>query len=175
MTTLTELYTAAVNAVITNAEINRAGVVDAMQIVLPQGLSNVEGNAFIDALATSYADLGIINAPTFGAWRRGVTSNGADNAINLFEALAIRIHAMPETEVVVRELTLYDLRGQRDNLNAALDKLNETIDAIEVDDSIPKIVRGLLGTALRQSRKTLHQMRVSLRDEIRNLSGDADS
>ena len=170
MTTVAEAWGAAVDAVIADNTLNRGGFVDAMQTVITQGLSNAEGNAFADAIAAEYERLGIINNASYNNLRSEIINEGADTAKALFSALATSLNAIPEVVVVIQAAGLMDLREDRDNINAGLDRLDALI-AAEPSGGVGRLVKEIL----RQGKDQLRQYRQQVRDAIQSATGDPDS
>ena len=170
MPSLGEAYKAGVDAVVADPTINRGAFVDAMQTVITRGLSNEEGNNFVDALATLYESLGIINNATYPSLRGEIANEGADVSMALFDALAVGVGSMPEAIPVINAGRLMDLREERDNINAANDRLNDLIAA-----EPPGVVGKLVKSVLRSGNQSLAEYRKRLRDEIGNATGDPDS
>ena len=170
MTTVAEAWAAGIDAVIADNTLNRSGFVDAMQTVITTGLSNSEGNAYVDAVAGVYASLGIINNATYNNLRAEIINEGADVAKNLYEALAANVFSVPEFEPVDEAAKLQDLREERDNADAAVDRLQELIDA-EPPGPIARLVRPVL----RDGKRLIVERKQAIRDEIRNITGDPDN
>ena len=169
MTTVAEAYGAAVDAVIADNTLNRAGFVDALQTVLTQGVSNAEGNAFVDALATLYNTLNQINNPTYNNLRGDIVDDGADVAKQKFAAFASSINQIPEVEPLIVAANLIDLRADRDNINNALDRLDVLRDA-EPNGTVGRLVKQVL----QQGKAQLREYRQQVRDAIQSATGDPD-
>ena len=83
-------WTAAVQA----GTVNQAAATNSLQ-TFTDGISNAEGNAWFEAVATEYNRLGLINNSTYGSLRGSV--NGAEAEANaLFDALAVAVGILPE-------------------------------------------------------------------------------
>ena len=170
MTIVQDAFNAGIDAVIADPTINRAAFVDAMQTVITSGLSNAEGNAFVDAVAAEYNRLGVINNPTYNNLRNEINNEGADTSKAMFLALGSTIGALPEFEPVALAGTLVELRDARDNADAAIDRLDDLI-AAEPPGTIGRFVKGIL----RNGKTLLRQEKQAIRDQIQNLTGDPDS
>jgi len=170
MTTTAEAYNAGIDAVIADNTLNRGGFVDAMQTVITSGLSNAEGNAFVDAIAVVYESLGIINNPTYNNLRGEIIAEGAPVSKDLFDALAVRINAMPEAVPVIQAAQLLDLRDERDQVDAAIDRADVLI-AAEPGGTVGRFIKSIL----REGKNQLRQHKQAVRDQIQNLTGDGDS
>ena len=169
MTTVAEAYDAAVDAVIADNTLNRGGFVDAMQTVIDQGMSNAEGNAFVDALAALYANLNQINNPTYNNLRGDIIDDGAAVAKEKFVALATSINQLPESEPLIIAASLIDLRADRDNINDAIDRL-EVLRQAEPSGVVGKLVKQVL----QQGKQQLREYRQQVRDAIQSATGDPD-
>lgn len=170
MTTVADAYSAGVDAVVADNTLNRGGFVDALQTVIMRGLSNAEGNAFCDAVATLYQSLNQINNPTYNNLRGDIIDDGAVVAKAKFDALAVTINALPETVPVINAARLIDLRDERDNVDAAITRADALI-AAEPRGTVGRLIKDVL----RNGKGLLRQQKQTLRDEIRNITGDPDS
>ena len=170
MPTVAEAYDAAVDAVIADNTLNRQGFVDAIQTVITQGVSNAEGNAFCDALATLYQSLNQMNNATYNNLRGDIISDSADIAKAKFVALANSINQLPETEPLVIAASLMDLRADRDDINDAIDRL-EVLRQAEPAGNVGKLVKQVL----QEGKNQLRQYRQQVRDAIQSATGDPDS
>ena len=170
MTTVADAYNAAVDAVIADNTLNRAGFVDALQTVITNGLSNQEGNDWTDALATLYQSLNQINNPTYNNLRGDIIDDGAAIAKEKFVAFATAINVLPETEPLLVAANLMDLRDDRDNINNAIDRLDVLI-AAEPNGTVGRLVKEVL----RNGKNTLREYRQQVRDAIQSATGDPDS
>ena len=169
MTTINEAWQAGIDAVVSDNTLNRGGFVDAMQTVITDGLSNAEGNDYVDAVAAEWNRLGQINNPTYNNLRGNII---ADPALHreLYDALAVNLNQLPAALPVLEAARLTELRDDRDNVNAALDRLDVLI-AAEPGGTVGRLVKD----AMRQGKTNLRQYKEQLRDEIRNITGDPDS
>ena len=170
MTIYEDAWQAGIDAVIADPTINRGAFVDAMQTVITSGLANSEGNAYVDAVAGVYESVGLINNATFNNLRNEIASEGAVTARAAFDALAVSINALPEAEPVIQAASLLQLRQDRDNTDAAIDRLQELIDN-EPAGPLRSLVRG----AIRPGKQLLQENKQAIRDQIRNLTEDPDS
>ena len=170
MPTVADAYNAAVDAVIADNTLNRAGFVDAMQTVIDRGMSNQEGNDFCDALATLYQSLNQINNPTYNNLRGDIIDDGADVAKRKFVAFATEINQLPESEPLIIAANLIELRADRDEINNAIDRL-DAISAAEPAGPVRKLVRQVL----QQGKSQLREYRQQVRDAIQSATGDPDS
>ena len=165
-----DAWQAGIDAVIADNTLNRGGFVDAMQTVITTGLSNAEGNAYVDAVAAEFNRLGIINNPTYNNLRGEIIGEGAVTARAIYDALAVSLNALPEAEPVIQAGRLQELRSDRDNVNDAITRVQEII-----DNEPAGPLRRLVREAIRPGKDLLRQHKQALRDEIRNLTGDPDS
>lgn len=169
MATIEEAYQAGIDAVVANNTLNRGGFVDALQTVITDNFSNAEGNAWVDALAAEFNRLGIINNPTYNNLRGNII---ADPVVHraLYDALAVSINALPETNPVLEAAELTRLRDDRDNADAAIDRCQALIDA-EPAGTVGRLVKEVL----RDGKRLLREYKQQLRDQIQNLTGDPNS
>lgn len=165
-----DAWEAGVQAVIADNTLNRGGFVDALQTVITQGLSNAEGNAYVDAVAVEFNRLGIINNPTYNNLRGEIINEGETTAMAQFDALAIALNGLPEAEPVIDAATLMTLRDARDNVDAAITRLDDLI-AAEPAGTVGRLVK----ETFREGKRLLRQHKQELRDQIRNITGDPDS
>lgn len=169
MSTLSDAWQAGIDAVIADNTINRQGFVDAIQTVVTQGLSNQEGNDFVDAVAAEYNRLGSINNPTFNNLRGDIISRGDVASLAFFNSVST-IQNLPETKPVEDALELMNLREERDNIDAAIDRCNVLIAA-----EPPGVVGRLVKEVLRQGKENLRGHKEEVRNQIRRITGDPDS
>lgn len=171
MTTIAEAFEAGIDAAIADPAITKAQFTDAMQTVITTGLSNAEGNAFLDAVALEYGLSGVVNEPgTFTKLRNEIVNEGAIVAKRLFNNLAVTINALPEAEPVIQAATLLDLRNERDMIDAAIDRADVLI-AAEPAGTVGRLIKDIL----REGKSQLRQHKQAIRDQIQNLTGDPDS
>lgn len=169
MTTIADVYQGGVDAVIADNTLNRAGFVDAMQLVVT-GISNAEGVAYVDALAVEYERLGIINNPTYSSLRNEIINEGAVTTLVQFESLATVLNALPEASPIIDAVSLFELRDTRDQINAAIDRCDVLI-AAEPSGKVGRLVKDVL----REGKRLLRQHKSEVRDHIQSLTGDPDS
>lgn len=171
MTTIAEAFEAGIDAVIADPTINKGAFVDAMQTVITTGLSNAEGNDFVDAVAVEYGLNGIVNEPgTYTKLRNEINNEGAAVAMRLFNNLAVAINSLPEAVPVINAAQLQDLRDERDQINDALDR-SDVLIAAEPAGTVGRLIKEVL----RNGKDLLRQHKQSLRDQIQNITGDPDS
>ena len=169
MTTVADAYQAGIDAIVADNTLNRGGFVDAMQTVITDGLSNAEGNAYVDAVAAEFNRLGQTNNPTYNNLRSNII---ADPVLHrtLYDALAVTINALPEFTPVFEASELTRLRDDRDNADLAIDRLDVLI-AAEPNGTIGRLVKDVM----REGKQQIRAYKQSVRDEIRNITGDPDS
>ena len=170
MTTIAEVWEAAVDAVIADNTLNRAGFVDALQTVITTGLSNSEGNDYVDAIAVEFERLGLINNATYNNLRGEIISEGKVTAMAQYEALAITLNALPAAVPVLEALELQNLREDRDEADNAIDRCQALIDA-EPSGAVGRLVKEVL----RDGKRQIAEYKRSVRDQIQNITGDPDS
>lgn len=169
MTDIATAWQAGIDAVVADNTLNRGGFVDALQSVITDGLSNAEGNDYVDAVATEFNRLGVINNPTYNNLRGNIIADPVLHR-NLYDALAVSLNQLPEAGPVLAAARLTELRDDRDNINAALDRCDALI-AAEPNGTVGRLVKDIL----RDGKRSLRQYKEQLRDEIRNITGDPDS
>jgi hypothetical protein len=170
MTTIRDGYEAGVDAVIADNTISRGEFVDAVQTVITSGLSNAEGNAWVDALAVEYNRLGQHNNPTYNSHRGFIISSGKTLAMDLFDAFNRNITGLPESVPVVDAAQLTLLRDERDNVDAAIDRMDVLI-ANEPGGTVGRLVK----EELRIGKQRLKNRKQAIRDAIQAITGDPDS
>ncbi len=164
-----DAYQAGIDAVVADNTLNRGGFVDAMQTVITDGLSNAEGNAYVDAVAAEFNRLGQINNPTYNNLRNNIIADPVLHR-SLWDALAVSLNALPEAEPVILAGQLTQLRDERDNVDAALTRSDDLI-AAEPGGTVGRLIKEVL----RNGKQLLRQRKQELRDQIRNITGDPDS
>ena len=169
MTDIATAWQAGIDAVVADPTINRGAFVDALQTVITDGLSNAEGNAYVDAVAAEFQRLGQINNPTYNNLRNNIASDPVTHRA-LYDALAASLNALPEAVPVLQAARLTDLRDERDNVDAAITRADDLI-AAEPAGTVGRLIKDLL----RAGKRELRQHKQTLRDEIRNITGDPDS
>jgi hypothetical protein len=170
MTTIREGYEAGVDAVIADNTISRGEFVDAVQTVITAGLSNAEGNAWVDAVAVEYNRLGQHNNPTYNSHRGFIISAGKTVAMALFAGLDRNISGLPESLPVVNAAQLTLLREERDSIDAAIDRMDVLI-AAEPGGTVGRLVKD----ELREGKQRLRQRKEAVRAAIQAITGDPDS
>ena len=169
MTTINEAYQAGIDAVVADNALNRGGFADAMRTVLTAQFSNAEATAWIDALAAEYNRLGIATQATYNRLRAHILVDPAI-AREIFDALATTVNALPESEPALNSAQLIDLRDERDQINNAIDRLDVLI-AAEPSGTVGRLVKDVM----RDGKSNLRQFKESIRDAIRNITGDPDN
>lgn len=168
MTTINEAWQAGIDAVIADNTLNRGGFTDALQTVITDGLSNAEGNAFVDAVAAEFERLGLINNPTYNNLRGNIISDPVAHKA-LFDSIGT-IPALAEANPVLLAARLTEVRDERDNINGALTRCDDLI-AAEPSGTVGRLIKDIL----RGGKRELRTYKEQLRDEIRNITGDPDS
>lgn len=164
MTTVTEAFEAGVAAVIADNTLNKAGFRDAVKTVIDQRLSNAEATAWIDALIAEYNRLGQ-NGTSYANWRNKLINDGAALSMELFDAFAVAINALPESTQPNLAVRIINLRAERDEINTSI----STVQGFKPGQT--KQVRD----ALDESVTRLQALREVVRDELRGLTGDPDT
>ena len=169
MANVRDAWEAGVDAIIADPTINRGAFVDAMQTIITQGLSNAEGNAYVDAVAAVYESIGLINNATFNNLRNEINTEGKPTSMAAFDALEPAINLDAAALPVNNAARLMELRDERDNADAAITRLDDLI-AAEPAGVVGRFVKDVL----RNGRRDVRQHKQAVRDEIRNLTGDPD-
>jgi hypothetical protein len=170
MTTTADAYQAGIDAVIADNTLNRGGFADALQTVLTARFTQAEATTWIDAIAAEYARLGVINNPTYNNLRGEIITEGSVTSRAMFEALAVTLNALDESVPAIQSAALLDLRDERDNINAAIDRCDALI-AAEPGGTVGRLVKDVL----RIGKGELRQHKQQLRDQIQNITGDPDA
>lgn len=169
MTTTAEAWQAGIDAVVADNGLNKGGAADAIRTVITSSFSNAEATGWIDAVAAEFERLGIINNPTYANLRSNVLADPVAHRA-LFDALEAGLAILPETVVAENAARLVDLREDRDNYDAAIDRLDVLITA-EPGGSVGRLVK----QHLRDGKDLFRQQKQQARELIRALTGDPDS
>lgn len=164
MTTTSEAFQAAVDAVVLNNTLNKSGFADAIRTVVAQAYTDAEAKAWIDALAILYESLGLINNPTYSSFRNKIVADPV-LCVQLFNALAVALNELPETGVINSALSLIDLRVERDEVQTSID----TLAAFKTGAT--KQVKDALQLGIDQ----LRSYKESVRAQIKAITGDPDN
>tara|TARA_R110002126_G_scaffold55928_6_gene149910 strand:+ start:11899 stop:12411 length:513 start_codon:yes stop_codon:yes gene_type:complete len=170
MSTTRDGFEAGVDAVIADNTLNRQGFVDAVQTVITSGLSNVEGNAWVDAMAIEYNRLDQINNPTYSNLRGDIISRGKATSMDLFDAFSNNITGLPESVPVIQAAQLTFLRDERDNIDSAIARFDVLI-AAEGGGTVGRLVKD----EMREAKQRLRVRKDAIRQAIGNITGDPDS
>ena len=170
MTTTRDAIEAGIDAVIADNGLNRGGFADAIRTVLTDDFGNSQATAWIDAIAAEYNRLGLINNPTYNNLRGNFIGEGKATSLELWDALSRNIGGLPESNPAERSATLVSLRDERDNIDAAIDRLQVLIDA-EPGGTVGRLVKD----ELRAGKQRLRDRKQAIRDVIQSLTGDPDS
>lgn len=165
MTTLTEAWQAGIGAVIADNGLSRAAFVDALQTVITAGFSQSEGVDFVNAVAVEYGRLAILGNGNYNNLRGDIVSRGAVTSLALFEALAVLINMLPESEPANQAIALGDLRAARDEVATSITTLQgfRTGATRQVKD------------ALNLGVNELQREKENLRSQIQSITGDPDN
>jgi len=163
MTTTSDAFQAGIDAVIADNTLNRAGFVDAIQTIITQRFSNVQGSAWIDAIAVEMNRVGSINNPTYGSMRSKIIGSPVECAA-LFTALT-SINALPETIPAQEAIQIIDFRTDRDEVNVSIGTLN----AFKVGETRQVVDAVNIGI------NELRGLREQIRERLRALIGDPDA
>lgn len=168
MSTINDAWQAGINAVIADNTLNRGGFADAIRTIVTIQFSNAEATAWIDAVAAELERTNVINNPTYNSLRGHVIDDPVKHRA-LFDSMAT-IGQLAETQPATRALSLLELREERDNIQAALDRCDVLI-AAEPSGIVGRLVKEVL----RQGKQSLRQHKEEVRNQIRNITGDPDS
>ena len=168
MTDVATAWQAGIDAVVADNTLNRSGFVDAMQTVITSGLSNQEGNDYVDAVAAEFNRLGLINNPTYNNLRGNIIADPVVHR-NLYDALAVTINALPEAKPVIEAAQLTELREDRDEANNAIQRCDDLI-AAEPPGPVGRLVKEVL----RDGKRSIREHKQRVRDQIQNILGDPD-
>jgi len=166
-TTSRDAYQAGIDAVVADNALTRGGFIDEIQATI-DGIDNTEGGAWVDAIAAEFNRLGIINNPTYSSLRGNIVADPVAHA-ELFDTLST-LGRMAETHVVDLHAELMTLRGDRDETNNALDRLDILIAAEPAGPT-----RKLVVDVLRQGKNSLRGNKAEIRQRIQQLTGDPDA
>jgi len=171
MTDIQQAYRAGIDAVVLDNALNRGGFADAIRTVLTAQFSNADATGWIDAIAALYESVGIINNPTYNNLRGSIiNAESADEAEGLFSALSASISQLPETAPAVTSAQLIDLRDERDNIDAAITRCQDIIDA-EPGGTLGRLVKEVL----RNGKDLLREEKRAVREQIQFITGDPDN
>lgn len=168
MTTINDAYQAGIDAVVADNSLNRGGFADAVRTVLTQRFGAGEARDWIDAIAAEFNRLGLINNATYPNLRSNIIDDPVAHRA-LFDALGT-IGQLPETQPALESAQLIDLREERDNVDAAIDRCQALIDAEPAG-----VVGRLVKDVLRAGKDQLRGFKQQLRDQIQSITGDPDS
>ena len=167
MTTYNEAWQAGIDAVVADTGLNRGGFADAIRTVLTSRFSNSDATSWIDAVATEFDRLSIINNPTYNNLRGNILADPVAHRA-LFDSLST-VAQLAETRVAAVAADLIGLREERDNIDAAIDRLNVLI-AAEPNGVVGRLVK----ETMRQGKDSLQVRREEVRNQIRTITGDPD-
>lgn len=170
MTTITDAYSAGIDAVIADNTLNRGGFADAIRTVLTANFSNAEATTWIDALAAEYNRLGLINNPTYNNFRSGIINAGKPTALDLWTALLGTLSGLAESVPAIASAQLVTLRDERDNVDAAIDRFDVLI-AAEPGGTVGRLVKD----EMRDSKQRLRDRKQDIRNAIQAITGDPDA
>lgn len=167
MTTTTEAWQAGIDAVVADGTLTRGAFADAIRTVLTANFSNAEATAWIDAVAAEFNRLGQINNPTYNNLRGNIIADAVVHRA-LYDALAT-LGQLAEIKPAELSAELIELRDERDNADAAIDRLD-----VLIDDEPAGPTRKLVRDVLRQGKDQLRQHKQDLRNRIQQIVGDPD-
>ncbi len=164
MTTIVDAWQAGVDAVIADNGLTRQDFGIAIRTVLTSNFSPAAATDWVDAVATEFNRLGLINNPTWVNLRGNIIADAVLH-VALFEAL-VTIGQLPETLAAVDSAHIITLRAIRDTIDASIDRLNVLIDT-ESDN--------LVKEAIRIGKRATQEQKQRIRDEIQAITGDPDA
>jgi hypothetical protein len=164
MTTINDAYAAAVDAVIADNGLSRSAFSDVLQ-TFTNGWSNTEATGWIDALATKYFDLDLVNNGNYSNLRSKIVADGEPLSNDLFVSLGSAVSLLPESAAFNEAIHLKNLRDDRD----------ETVISIATMVSFRPGQTQQVKDAINIGIEALQIQRERLRAEIRDITGDPDS
>ena len=170
MTTVREGFEAGVDAVIADNTLNKGGFADAIRSVITSQLSNAEATAWIDDIAVEYEAMGTINNGTYNSFRGQIINDGKDKSMRLFDNVVNTLTGLPSGPPVVEAAALTTLRDERDNVDAAIDRMDVLI-ANEPSGTVGRLVK----EQLREGKQRLKDRKTAIRAAIQAITGDPDS
>lgn len=168
MSTIADAWQAGINAVIADNTINRGAFADAIRTVVTIQFSNAQATAWIDAVAAELERTNVINNPTYNNLRSHVIDDPVKHRA-LFDSMST-VQQLVEGQPAIQALYLLELRGDRDNIDGALTRVNALI-AAEPSGPVGRLVKEVL----RQGKQQLRDHKEQVRNEIRTITGDPDS
>lgn len=164
MTTITDAWQAGVDAVVIDNGLTRQDFGIAVRTVLTSNFSPDTATDWVDAVATEFNRLGVINNPTWVSLRGNIISDAAAHVL-LFESL-VTVGQLPETLLATDSARIITLRADRDIIDTSIDRLTAIIDS-ESDNLVKEAVR--IGKQAAQEQKQ------RIRDTIQAITGDPDA
>jgi hypothetical protein len=163
MTTINDAWQAGIDAVVADNTINKGDFADAIRTVITSNFSNAEATDWIDAVATEFNRLGVINNPTYSNLRGNIIDDAVAHRA-LFDSLST-IGQLPETQPAIPALELIELRADRDEINTSIASMQgfKTGATRQVKE------------ALNQGIQNLQGHKEEIRERIRQITGDPDS
>lgn len=139
MSTNADAWQAGIDAVIADNSLNRGGFADAIRTVATLS-NNGETTDWIDAIATAWEGIGIINNPTYSSLRNEIINEGALIARGQFDALQTLVNGLPASGPINIGLRKILLRDERDQVDTNITTLqgfkagqnNQVRDAISI-------------------------------------------
>lgn len=167
MTTTADAWQAGIDAVVADNGLNQNGFEAATRTVLTGNFSPVEADAWVTAVIAEYVRIGIHNG--YANMRNAIIADAA-TARELYDALQMTFDALLESLPATNAARLLDLRNDRDNADAAMDRMDVLI-AAEPGGATGRLVK----EQLRTGKQYLRQLKSQTRDLINALTGDPDS
>lgn len=168
MTTYNDAWQAGIDAVVADNTLNRGGFADAIRTVLTTRFSNSDATAWIDAIAAEFERTNIINNPSYNNLRGHIIDDPVKHRA-AFDALST-VAQLPETAPAAQSAELIGLREERDNIDAAIARLDAII-AAEPNGVVGRLVKDVQ----RQGKDNLRGLKQQVRERIRQITGDPDS
>ena len=172
MTDTVEAYRAGIDAVIADPTLSMNGFEDAVRTVLTAQFTSADADNWVTAIFTEFFRIGLLTTASYNRLRAQILSAAdGDAAEALFFALGVSVNSLPETIIAANSAQLIDLRIDRDNADAAIDRLNVLILAEPFDGGVGKLTKEIM----RNGKDLLRGEKQRLRDEIQRITGDPDS
>jgi hypothetical protein len=145
MNTNADAYAAMAAAIIADNATTRAQAGDVIEGFGPT-MPGAAAREWIDAIATHYESLGIINNPTYSSLRGEIINEGQIKADALFGAMASAINAMPETAPINAAIQLQSDADTKSTIpgNIAIIEGHKTAGANQqLDDALDQAIIAL--------------------------------
>ena len=163
MITFSAAWQAGIDAVVADNTLNKGGFADAIRTVITSNFNNAEATALVDAVATEFNRVGVINNPVYANLRGNIIDDAVAHRA-LFDSLST-IGQLPEAKPAEEAIELIMLRDERDEINTSITTMQgfKTGATRQVKDALQQGIENLIG------------LRQAVRSRIEQITGDADS